>query len=231
MATTSLLKTQMNTASAANPAGWTTFEAAVEVIANAITLGIGPGIAGTAGTPNAGVLSVQGITNGTVLQTNDAALIAANHTDLAAILAKQPSLGTAGTASANVITVQGIASGTAQACSDAGAAWTTVRGVAGVPFTSADQHSAVASVTDAPTSGQKLVITDLIISSDTALSVSFNIESDATVIYGPFYLAAGSTVNLVTRAKLKLGTANKKLQVQSSVAGNISVLALYYSEA
>jgi len=174
----------MNTATAANPTNWTTFEAAVEVIANAITLGIGPGIAGTAGTPNAGVLSVQGITGGTSLPT-----------------------------------------------SDAGAAWTTVRGVSGVPFTSADQHSAVASVTDAPTSGQKLVITDLVISVDTAMSVSFTIESNATVIYGPFYLAANQTVNLVTRGKLKLGTADKKLQVKTSVAGNISVLPLYYSEA
>jgi len=115
--------------------------------------------------------------------------------------------------------------------SDSGLTQTTVRGVAGVPFTSADQSGSTASVTDAPTSGQKLVITDLILSSDTALSLSFSIESSATVIYGPIYLAAGSSTVLVTRGKFKLGTADKKLQVKASVAGNISVLALYYSEA
>lgn len=41
---------------------------------------------------------------------------------------------------------------------DAGLSWVSVYGVSGARFTSADQHSAAASVTDAPTSGQKLVM-------------------------------------------------------------------------
>lgn len=113
--------------------------------------------------------------------------------------------------------------------SDAGSAFTDLNGVAGARFTSADQSGAVASVSDAPTSGQKLVITDCVISVDTAMRVDFSVESSATVIE-TVYMAANSTVNLVTRAKWKLPTVNKKLQIQTSVAGNISVNPRYHSE-
>lgn len=70
---------------------------------------------GTAGTPSAQVLTVQGITSGTAIT------ISGNLTNIsgtislptgAATAAKQPALGTAGSASVDVITVQGIASGT-----------------------------------------------------------------------------------------------------------------------
>src|ERR1035437_2256350 len=63
---------------------------------------------------------------------------------------------------------------------DDGPEWTSVWGVAGVPFTSADQHSAAASVTDAPTGGQKLIIDDLIVSIGTAMSVTFKEETSGT---------------------------------------------------
>lgn len=114
-------------------------------------------------------------------------------------------------------------------CSDAGAAWTSSNGIAGAAFTSADQSGAVASVTSAPTSGQKLVITDIIISVDTAMRVDFNTESSGTVIES-IYMAANSTVNLITRSKRKLATADKKLQVQTSASGNLRVNCFYYSE-
>lgn len=140
--------------------------------------------------------------------------------------------GTAGAPSANVTSVQGVTGGTPIPSSDSGPAWTSVWGVAGVPFASADQHSAVASVTDAPTSGQKLVITDLIVSVDTAMSVTFKCETSGVIVFGPWYLAANSgPVQLTPRSKRKLATADKKLQVITSVAGNITVSAAYYSEA
>lgn len=125
-----------------------------------------------------------------------------------------------------------MAAGTAAigSTTDGGAAWTTVFGVAGARFTSADQSAAVASVTDAPTTGQKLVITDIEISVDTEMRVDFKEETTGTVILS-IYMAANSTVPLCTRSKRKLATTNKKLQVQTSVAGNISVGAFYYSEA
>lgn len=126
-----------------------------------------------------------------------------------------------------------VAAGTAVvgATQDAGPNWTSVHGVAGVPFTSADQHSAAASVTDAPTSGQKLVVTDLFVSVDTAMTVTFKCETSGVVIAGPFYLPANGTLQLTPRSKAwKLATANKKLQVITSVAGNIMVDAHYFSE-
>jgi hypothetical protein len=115
---------------------------------------------------------------------------------------------------------------------DNGPAWASAHGIASVPFTSADQHSAAASVTSAPTSGQKLVVTDLFISVDTAMSVTFKCETTGVVIAGPFYLAANSSQQFTPRSKAwKLATADKKLQVITSVAGNVMVDAHYYSEA
>lgn len=114
---------------------------------------------------------------------------------------------------------------------DAGPAYTTARGVVGVPFISADQHAAAAAVTDVPVSGQKLVIWDLLISSDTALSLTFTEETSGTVIHGPIYMAANSTTQITLRSKTKLPTVDKRLMVQSSVSGNLMVEALYSSEA
>lgn len=114
---------------------------------------------------------------------------------------------------------------------DGGTAFTSVWGVAGVPFTSGDQHSAVASVSDAPTSGKKLCIDDLIFSTDTAMNVTFKEETSGTVMFGPWYVPANTTLQVTLRGKKKLATADKKLQVITSVAGNITVQAGYHSES
>lgn len=115
---------------------------------------------------------------------------------------------------------------------DNGPAWSSVWGVAGVPFHSADQHAAVALVSDIPTVGQHIVIDDLIVSVDTAMSVTFTEETSGTVIFGPWYLPANSgPIQLTPRGKNKLPTVNNRLQVQTSVAGNITVNLGYHSEA
>lgn len=104
-------------------------------------------------------------------------------------------------------------------------------GLSGVPFTSADQHSAVASVTDAPLSNQFLCVDDILVSVDTAMSVTFKEETSGTVVFGPIYLPANGTIQVTLRGKRRLSTSGKKLQVLTSVAGNISVLVGYHSEA
>lgn len=115
---------------------------------------------------------------------------------------------------------------------DGGPAWTTVRGVAGVPFASADQHSAAASITDAPTAGQKIVLDDLIISCDTAMWVKIVEETSATVRWGPHYFSANAGPSQITmRGKWKHAVADKKFQVLTSVSGNITVDAGYHSES
>lgn len=113
---------------------------------------------------------------------------------------------------------------------DQGPGWTSAHGISGVPFTSADATS-VASVTDTPGVGVKLVVTDLIVSVDTAMNVTFKCETSGAVIAGPFYLAANSSAQFTPRSKAwKLATTNKKLQVIASVPGNIMVDAHYYAE-
>lgn len=114
---------------------------------------------------------------------------------------------------------------------DGGVWWETTWGVSAVPFTSADQHSAAASVTSAPSSGQKLVIDDIFFSTDTAMSFTFKEETSSTVIMGPFYLPANGSMQITPRGKKKLPVADKKLQVLTSVAGNIMVDVGYHSEA
>lgn len=113
---------------------------------------------------------------------------------------------------------------------DAGPSWTSVFGVSGARFTSADASASAAAVTDAPTAGQKLVITDVLISVDTAMRVDLKEETSGTII-ASLYLPANGSAQWTARSKTKLATADKKLQVQTSAAGNIAVTAHYYSEA
>lgn len=112
---------------------------------------------------------------------------------------------------------------------DAGAGWTQLYGLSGVQFTSADASTA-AAVTDAPTGGQKLVIDDIIWSTDTALTINFEIETAETV-YFTTYCAANTVYQITPRGKFKLPTADKKLMIDASGAGNISCLVFYHSEA
>lgn len=112
---------------------------------------------------------------------------------------------------------------------DAGPSQTLSVGVSGARFTSSDQSASPASITDAPTSGQKIVLTELVISSAAAIRLDFKEETSGTVVLS-VYMAVNSTV-VIPLKKLKLATANKKLQVQASGAGNIAITPVYYSEA
>lgn len=113
---------------------------------------------------------------------------------------------------------------------DGGTAFTTSLGVTGARVTSADQSAAVASITDAPASGQKIVIDDILFSSDTALRLDFSEETSGTILFS-VYTSAGSSGQFTPRGKLKLATADKKLQWRASAAGNIAVTPIYHSEA
>lgn len=102
-------------------------------------------------------------------------------------------------------------------------------GVAGAPFTSADQSSAAASVTDAPRSGECLVIEGLTIAVGTTMTVTLKEETSGDVILGPLYILANTSIHIPFGRKLP--TAGKKLQVLTSASGNVMVLAGYRSEA
>ena len=111
---------------------------------------------------------------------------------------------------------------------DEGPGWNSVFGVSGAGFTSADASTA-AAVTDAPTGGQKLIITDLIFSVDTAMQIDFEIETAGTIFF-TCHAAANVLYQITPRSKFKMPTAEKKLMVDTDAAGNISVLAFYHSE-
>ena len=147
--------------------------------------------------------------------------------DIASIAAGDNNIG-----NVDIVTLPALAAGTNAigGTKDNGPHWTSVFGVSGAAVVSADASTATA-VTDAPTAGQKLVITDIIFSvGSTALTVEFEIETAAT-IYFTVYCAANTTYQITPRSKLKLATADKKLMVDTSAAGNISVTVFYYSEA
>lgn len=113
----------------------------------------------------------------------------------------------------------------------AGPSWTQVFGIAGARFTSADQSAAAVAITDAPTSGQKLVIDSVLLSAGaTAQAVSLKEETSGTIL-ATIYLPVNGTFNWIPVGKLKLATADKKLTLQDSASGNISASAFYHSEA
>lgn len=112
-----------------------------------------------------------------------------------------------------------------QPTSDAGPAWTSV-----YLHTASADATGIVDVTGAPTSGQKIVIDDIIVSVDTAMAVTFEEETAHTDIL-KLYLAANSSAQVTPRGKIKLPTADKKLQIDTSAAGNIAVTVVYHSEA
>ncbi len=120
---------------------------------------------------------------------------------------------------------QGAAGAAAWPTSDAGPNWTSTRQLT----TSADMTGA-ADLTAAPTAGQKIVIDDVIFSSDAAMYMSFLEETSGTELFR-IYVAAGGTAQVTTRGKMKLPVADKKLRGDASLAGNVAVTVLYHSEA
>src|SRR5947208_16787731 len=111
---------------------------------------------------------------------------------------------------------------------DGGPLWVSSFGVSSAAVVTADATTATA-VTDAPTSGMKLVITDIVGSSDTAMNILFEEETSGTDIFKVFVAANGS-FQITPRSKVKLATAGKKLTAKASVAGNVAFTACYYSE-
>ena len=108
---------------------------------------------------------------------------------------------------------------------DLGCGWTS-----SWTYTASADMTTAAALTAAPTSGQYLVIDDIIFSTDTAMSFEFEIETAATVNV-KVYCAANTTMQITPRGKWKLATADKKLFGDASVAGNVAVTVFFHSEA
>ncbi len=115
-----------------------------------------------------------------------------------------------------------------------GPSFTTVWGVTGAPVASSDMSS-LASVTDAPTSTQKIVVDKIHASVGSTMNLIFKCETSGAIISGPHYVLANTSLELNFTGPgskgPKLGTADKKLQCIASVAGNVAINVAYHSEA
>lgn len=96
----------------------------------------------------------------------------------------------------------------------------------GAAFTSADQSGSDAAITVAPGVGNKQTEDFVTVSTAAAMSVTFKEETSGTVIAGPFYMAAGIPQTIYIGKQLP--TANKRLMIRTSAAGNIMALASYH---
>lgn len=112
---------------------------------------------------------------------------------------------------------------------DAGTAWPTQWGVGNAPVTSADMSGAATNVTESPESGKKLVIDDILVSSDTALKFTFTEQTTGYVV-AHIRVPANGTMQLTFRGRRRLSTADKKLFCQTSAAGNVEILVGHHSE-
>lgn len=95
--------------------------------------------------------------------------------------------------------------------------------------TSADMSAADAELTPAPSAGEHLVITDIIISAAAAMLVTLKNETSGTVIMA-LDLAAHQPVHVRLAGKLRLST-DKKLLGRTSASGNVYLTVCYFSEA
>src|SRR3989337_1041945 len=142
--------------------------------------------------------------------------------DVASIAAGDNNIG-----NVDVVTLPALATGTniIGGTKDAGPNWTTVY----TYTTSADMQTA-AALTAAPTAGQTIVITDILISSDTIMLFEFEEETSATV-FAAVRLAVNSPVQITPRGKWKLTPAAKNLFGDAVAAGHVYITVWYYSEA
>lgn len=93
-----------------------------------------------------------------------------------------------------------------------------------------DMSTAV-DLTAAPTAGQKWVITDIIISTAAAAEISIREETSGTVVFGPILMPANGYGQFTPRGKLKLATADKKVQGFSTTADHVTIQVSVVSEA
>lgn len=181
-----------------------------------------------------GIKNVLGITTAAAVVTDAAGTIQQYLRGLVKIFAASLGSGTSATALRTVLATDvGLPAGTNAlgSTTDGGPAWTSVWGVSNAPVTSADMSGSDADLTAAPTSGQKWVITDVIISADAAMTVRIKEETSGTIMFSVVFGTGGGFAQFTPRGKRKLAVADKKLVGRTTAAGNVSILVGGYSEA
>jgi hypothetical protein len=96
--------------------------------------------------------------------------------------------------------------------------------------TSADATGGAFEVSGVPTSGQKIVMDDVILSVGADMLITLLEETSGTV-FMVLNMTAGFPVQITPRGKLKLETVDKKLLLDASAVGNVYCTCFYHSEA
>ena len=97
-------------------------------------------------------------------------------------------------------------------------------------YTASADMTTAAAITAAPTSGKKIVATDIIVSTDTEMSFTIQEETSATV-FAKVYLTAKSTAQISLRGYIKAAVADKKLMGKASASGNVAITVISFSES
>jgi len=126
----------------------------------------------------------------------------------------------------DVVTLPALAAGsnTIGNTKDAGPSQTVTR-----TYTASADMTTAAAISPAPSAGLKIVGMDILVSTDTAMSFSVQEETSATV-FAKVFLPANGTVQITLRGYVKAAVADKKLYGKASVAGNVSVTVVSFSE-
>ena len=136
--------------------------------------------------------------------------------------------GVAGTGAGGVLTVQGDPAGTPIPVTPV--PQTCLLGISGVRFTSADASAAAVPVISAPGPNLKAVLITLVVTVGVApLTVNFTEETSTTALFDVYMPALSTTI--IPLSRFKLASINKRLMVQTSGAGAISVSAIWFAEA
>jgi hypothetical protein len=95
--------------------------------------------------------------------------------------------------------------------------------------TSANASGAAVDLSAAPTSTQKIVVDNLFISTLTAMIITFSCETTGALFR--VNLAANSAPIFLRGLGIKLPTADKKFQYQTSASGQVDIFCQSHSEA
>lgn len=107
---------------------------------------------------------------------------------------------------------------------DNGPAWTVVR-----TYTESADMTTAAAISAAPTSGQKVIGDDILVSSDTAMNFKIQMETSTNVL-AKVFIPANGTVPITLRDGIKGDATDKKLFGKASVAGNVAITVCQHSE-
>jgi hypothetical protein len=129
------------------------------------------------------------------------------------------------TTSANSLPIVIASDQSAISTKDAGPSQTLTR-----TYTTSANMSTAAAITPSPTTGQKIVAMDILVSTDTAMNFSVQMETSNNVL-AKIYMPANSSAQITLRGGLKGDVADKKLFGKASVSGNVAITAVTFSEA